>query len=193
MPRTDAGKIKVGYARVSSLDQDLSLQIEQLRAEGCERIYREKVSGATRQKRAELRKMLRELEAGDTVVVTKIDRLARSVFDLFAILKEIDEKGAHFLCMSQRQLDTSTSMGRMLLAVLAGIADWEREMIRTRTDEGRERAKARGVKFGRKASLTNYQKREALDRRAGGESIRDIARSFNVSHTTIARLGKDTT
>jgi DNA invertase Pin-like site-specific DNA recombinase len=179
------------YARVSTNSQELEGQIEALKAAGCERIFKEKISGV-RADRRELRKMMAGLETGDVVVVTRIDRLARSTFELFALVKEIVDTGAQFRSLAQPWADTSTANGRLMIAVLGGLADVERDMIRARTDEGRERAKAAGIKFGRKNKLTSHQQREAIERRASGESIRDIARSFNVSHTTIARLGKDT-
>jgi DNA invertase Pin-like site-specific DNA recombinase len=179
------------YARVSTNAQELEGQVESLKTAGCERIFKEKMSGV-RADRRELRKMMAGLEHGDVVVVTRIDRLARSTFELFALVKEIVDKGAQFRSLAQPWADTSTANGRLMIAVLGGLADVERDMIRARTDEGRQRAKAAGIKFGRKNKLTTHQQREAIERRASGESIRDIARSFNVSHTTIARLGKDT-
>jgi DNA invertase Pin-like site-specific DNA recombinase len=177
------------YARVSTTAQELDGQIETLKAAGAERVYKEKISGA-RNDRRELRRMMDGLEPGDVVLVTRIDRLARSTFELFALVKEIVDKGAQFRSIAQPWADTSTANGRLMIAVLGGLADVERDMIRARTDEGRVRARAAGVKFGRKSSLTPHQKREAIARRAAGEGVRDIARSFNVSHTTIVRLAR---
>ena len=154
---------------------------------GCQRIFREKVSGAHADRR-ELNKMLRKLEVGDVVVVTRIDRLARSTFDLFAIVKSIVDQKAHFRSLAEPWADTSTATGRLMIAVLGGLADVERDLIRTRTSEGRERAKARGVKLGRKPKLTPQQKSEALERRAAGETLMEIARSYDVSFATISRL-----
>ncbi len=122
------------------------------------------------------------------VVVTRIDRLARSTFDLFAIVKSIVDCKAQFRSLAEPWADTSTATGRLMIAILGGLADVERDLIRTRTAEGRERAKARGVKLGRKPKLTPQQKREALARRTAGETLMEIARSYNVSFATISRL-----
>jgi DNA invertase Pin-like site-specific DNA recombinase len=176
-----------GYARVSTVGQTLEAQLEELKAVGCQRIFREKASGV-RADRLELNKMIRELQEGDVVVVTRIDRLARSTFDLFAIVKSIVDKKAQFCSLAEPWADTSTATGRLMIAVLGGLADVERDLIRTRTAEGRQRAKVRGVKLGRKPKLTPQQKHEALSRRSAGETLMDIARSYNVSFATISRL-----
>jgi DNA invertase Pin-like site-specific DNA recombinase len=162
-------------------------QLEGLKVAGCQRIFREKVSGA-RADRRELNKLLRGLHANDVVVVTRIDPLARSTFDLFAIVKAIVDLKAQFRSLAEPWADTSTSTGRLMIAVLGGLADVERDLIRTRTAEGRQRAKARGVKLGRKPKLTPEQRREALARRTAGETLMDIARTYNVSFATISRL-----
>ena len=122
------------------------------------------------------------------VVVTRIDRLARSTFDLFAIVKSIIDRRAQFRSIAEPWADTATATGRLMIAVLGGLADVERDLIRTRTAEGRQRAKLRGVKLGRKPKLTVEQRREALARRKDGETLMDIARSYNVSFATISRL-----
>jgi DNA invertase Pin-like site-specific DNA recombinase len=176
-----------GYARVSTVGQTLGVQLDGLKAAGCTRIFREKVSGA-RADRRELNKMLSSLEDGDLVVVTRIDRLARSTFDLFAIVKSIVDHKAQFRSLAEPWADTATATGRLMIAVLGGLADVERDLIRTRTAEGRQRAKARGVRLGRKPKLTSQQRHEALARRAAGETLMDIARSYNVSFATISRL-----
>lgn len=176
-----------GYARVSTVGQTLGAQLDGLKAADCTRIFREKVSGA-RADRRELNKMIAGLEVGDVVVVTRIDRLARSTFDLFAIVKSIVDRKAQFRSLAEPWADTSTSTGRLMIAVLGGLADVERDLIRTRTAEGRQRAKARGVRLGRKPKLTSQQRHEALARRADGETLMDIARSYNVSFATISRL-----
>jgi DNA invertase Pin-like site-specific DNA recombinase len=135
-----------GYARVSTYrtyGQTLDAQLEQLRAEGCARIYRERASGA-RPDRRELLKLLKPLAPGDVVAVTRIDRLARSPFDLFAIVKCIVGAKAQFRPLAEPWADSGTSTGRLMIAVLGGLADVERDLIRTRTAEGRSRAKKRG-------------------------------------------------
>jgi len=176
-----------GYARVSTVGQTLGVQLDGLKAARCTRIFREKVSGA-RADRRELNKMLSSLEDGDLVVVTRIDRLARSTFDLFAIVKSIVDHKAQFRSLAEPWADTATATGRLMIAVLGGLADVERDLIRTRTAEGRQRAQARGVRLGRKPKLTSQQRHEALARRAAGETLMDIARSYNVSFATISRL-----
>ena len=127
---------RIGYARVSTYGQTLDAQLDQLRADGCIRLYRETASGA-RADRRELQRMLKDLAAGDVVAVTRIDRLARSTFDLFAIVKRIVDTGGQFRSLAEPWADTSTSTGRLMIAILGGLADVERDLIRTRTAEGR--------------------------------------------------------
>jgi DNA invertase Pin-like site-specific DNA recombinase len=176
-----------GYARVSTDGQTLDAQLAQLKAAGVNKIFREKVSGA-RADRAELARLMRSLGPGDTVLITRLDRLARSTRDLLNILAGIADKGAGFRSLGDAWADTTTAHGRLMLTVLGGLAEFERDLIRARTGEGRERAKARGVRLGRKPKLTPHQIREALRRRDAGEPLTEIARSYNVSHSTISRL-----
>jgi DNA invertase Pin-like site-specific DNA recombinase len=176
-----------GYARVSTNGQTLASQDGQLAAAGCAKVFSEKVSGA-RSDRAELAKLLRRLEPGDVVVVTRLDRLARSTRDLLNILDAITKAGAQFKSLGDTWADTTTPHGRLILTVLGGLAEFERELIRARTSEGRARAKERGVPMGRPSSLTPYQRQEALARREAGETLMDIARSYGVSYSTISRL-----
>jgi DNA invertase Pin-like site-specific DNA recombinase len=137
----------------------------------------------------QLRRLLSEVTAGDVVMVTRLDRLARSTRDLLNTLAAITGRKAGFRSLGDAWADTTTAHGRLMLTVLGGLAEFERDLIRTRTGEGRERAKARGVKLGRKPKLTEHQKREAIRRRdRDGEPVREIARSYNVSHSTISRL-----
>ena len=179
---------RVGYARVSTYGQTLDAQLEQLKAEGCAPIYREKGSGAQADRR-ELQRMLKALRPGDLVTVTRIDRLARSTFDLFAIVKRITDAGAQFRSVAEPWAATATSTGRMMIAVLGGLADVERDLIRTRTAEGRSRAKARGQHMGRPPALTPQQAAEARRRRANGATLKELAESYNVGLATISRLG----
>ena len=177
-----------GYARVSTDGQHLDAQKAQLEAAGVQKIFQEKVSGAKRD-RAELQKLINTLNRGDLVIVTRLDRLARSTRDLLNILGTIADKQAVFKSLGDSWADTTTAHGRLMLTVLAGLAEFERELIRTRTGEGRARAKAAGKKLGRSFKLTPHQREEALDRRdKGEESMTAIARSYNVSHSTISRL-----
>ncbi len=178
---------RLGCARVSTYGQTLGAQLDQLRTAGCTQIFREKVTG-TRLDRRELLRMLKALGSGDVVRVTSIDRLARSAFDLFAIVKQIVDAKAQFRSLAEPWADPGASTGRLVIAVLGGLADMERGLIRARTGEGRERARARSVKMGRKPKLTPHQRAEAIKRRDNGEAVREITRSFNVSHSTISRL-----
>src|SRR5262249_45867437 len=178
---------KIGYARVSTNGQDLAGQIADLEAAGCAKIYREKASGA-KTNRPELAKLLRAIEPGDVLIVSRLDRLARSTRDLLNILDLAAKAGAGFRSLKDSWADTTTPHGRLMLTVLGGLAEFERELIRARNGEGRTRAKARGVRFGRPPKLTAHQRQEALQRLAAGETQADIARSYNVDATTIGRL-----
>src|SRR5277367_4498402 len=179
-------KRRLGYARVSTYGQTLDAQLEQLKVEGCAKIYREKASGAKADRR-ELLRMLKAIASGDVVTVTRIDRLARSTFDLFAIVKQIVDAGGQFRSLAEPWADTATSTGRLMIAVLGGLADVERDLIRTRTSEGRIRAKARGQHMGRPPKLTPPQQKEAR-RRAQGATLKELANSYNVARATISRL-----
>ena len=177
-----------GYARVSTDGQSVDAQVKQLRAAGAEKVFRETASGA-RSDRAQLRRALDHLDKGDVLMVMRLDRLARSTRDLLNTLAAITGRGAGFRSLGNAWADTTTAHGRLMLAVLGGLAEFERELIRARTGEGRERAKARGVKMGPKFKLTDHQIREAIKRRDhGDETLEHIGRSYNVSHSTISRL-----
>jgi DNA invertase Pin-like site-specific DNA recombinase len=176
-----------GYARVSTDGQTLASQQAELTAAGCAKVFAEKVSGA-RTDRVELAKVLKRLERDDLLIVTRLDRLARSTRDLLNILHLLSEKGGKFRSLHDPWCDTSTPQGELLVTVLAGFATFERHLIKARTDDGRKRAKARGVKFGRPRKLDQHQRQEAMDRLAGGESLVDVARTFGVDPTTIGRL-----
>jgi DNA invertase Pin-like site-specific DNA recombinase len=177
-----------GYARVSIDGQSVTAQVAALRKHGAATVFREVATGA-KSDRAQLRRVLDQLDAGDVLMVTRLDRLARSTRDLLNTLAAISEKKAGFRSLADAWADTTTPHGRLMLTVLGGLAEFERDLIRARTSEGRERAKARGVKLGRKPKLTDHQKREAIKRRdRDGEPVREIARSYNVSHSTISRL-----
>jgi DNA invertase Pin-like site-specific DNA recombinase len=176
-----------GYARVSTDEQSIAAQVAALTARGAGCVYREVASGA-KTDRAQLRRAIDQLDAGDVLMVTRLDRLARSTRDLLNTLAAITGKGAGFRSLGDTWADTTAPHGRLMLTVLGGLGEFERELIRARTGEGRARAKARGVKLGRRPKLTPHQKREALQRRESGEALTEIARSYNVSHSTISRL-----
>ncbi len=179
--------MKYGYARVSTDGQSVDAQVRQLTKTGCKKVFRETASGA-KTDRVELRKALAKLDEGDVLMVTRLDRLARSTRDLLNTLATITDRKAGFRSLGDTWADTTTPHGRLMLTVLGGLAEFERELIRARTGEGRLRAKARGVKMGRPPKMTPHQINEALRRRDAGEPMRDIARSYNVSHSTISRL-----
>ena len=176
-----------GYARVSTDGQSVEAQVRQLTKAGCKKVFREVASGA-KTDRAQLRRLLDQLEAGDVLTVTRLDRLARSTRDLLNTLATITGKKAGFRSLGDTWADTTTSHGRLMLTVLGGLAEFERDLIRARTSEGRERAKARGVKMGRPHKLTPHQRQEILRRKENGEAVREIARSYNVHNSTISRL-----
>ena len=176
-----------GYARVSTDGQTVGAQVEALTAAGAVRVFQETASGA-KTDRAQLRRLLDQLDADDVLTVTRLDRLARSTRDLLNILATIAERKAGFRSLGDTWADTTTPHGRLMLTVLGGLAEFERDLIRARTGEGRARAAARGVKMGRKPKLTPHQRREALRRKESGEAVREIARSYNVHNSTISRL-----
>jgi DNA invertase Pin-like site-specific DNA recombinase len=170
----------IGYARVSTDGQTLDAQQSALAAAGAEKVFAEKVSGAVTDRKA-LGRAIATLGAGDVLVVTRLDRLARSTRDLLNVLDAIGREGATFRSLGDAWADTTTPHGRLMLTVLGGLAEFERSLILARTSEGRMRAKARGVAFGRKPKLTPHQQRKALARRAAGEAV---------SHSTISRLAE---
>jgi DNA invertase Pin-like site-specific DNA recombinase len=179
----------IGYARVSTDGQTLDAQQSALAAAGAERVFAEKVSGAISERKA-LARAIAACGPGDVLLVTRLDRLARSTRDLLNVLDAVGKACAGFRSLADAWADTTTPHGRLMLTVLGGLAEFERELIRARTDEGRKRAQARGVRFGRKLKLTLHQRQEAIARREAGEALVEIGRSYNVSHSTISRLNK---
>ena len=177
-----------GYARVSTDGQSVAAQEAQLRAAGCAKVYSEKISGKRTDGRVELAKLLKRLGDGDVLMVTRLDRLARSTRDLLNILHTLGERSIGFRSLAEAWADTTTPYGRLLVTVLAGFAEFERELINARTGEGRARAKARGVRFGRPNALDTHQQQEAIQRLANGETQADLARSYGVGVATINRL-----
>jgi DNA invertase Pin-like site-specific DNA recombinase len=179
--------MNIGYARVSTTDQSLDLQLAALDQAGCQRIFREKVSGAQRQ-RPELQRLLDQLRPGDTVTVWRLDRLARSTRDLLEIMEALRAAGASFRSLSEPWADTTSPAGKMIMTVFAGIAEFERALIRERTGAGRRAARARGVRFGRPPKLTPEQAALALRLIEEGQSVREVAKTFQVDGTTLYRL-----
>lgn len=176
-----------GYARVSTDGQTLDAQRAALTAAGADKIFQETASGA-RTDRRELAKAIKALSPGDVLLVTRLDRLARSTRDLLNIIHAIGVAGAGFRSLADSWADTTTAHGKLLLTVLGGLAEFERDLIKSRTAEGRTRAKARGVKLGRKFKLNTDQRRHVARERANGESVRHLARVLGVSIATISRI-----
>lgn len=178
--------MKIGYARVSTKDQELKIQSTKLAKVGCELFFEEKISGAAK-KRPQLEKLLSQLRKDDVLVVTKLDRLARSTSELLRIAEVLNEKSAGLQSLDEPWADTTTPAGKMIMTVFGGIAEFERSLILTRTQEGREAALARGVPFGRPSKLRPDQKEVVCDLVKSGQSIVAVARAFNVHPATIYR------
>ncbi|MEH7452291.1 recombinase family protein [Gottfriedia acidiceleris] len=184
----------IGYARVSTKGQDLELQIEQLEKYGCDRIYTEKESGA-KSDRPELLKALDYLREGDKLVVYKLDRLARSTFDLHKIAKELEDRGISLVFIKE-QIDFSTAAGKLMFTMLGAIAEFERDIINDRTREGRERARQQGKHLGRVGKDEKEVKRAVKlfnDRENNGYSVNDIVKLTGVPRATIYAKAKEGT
>jgi DNA invertase Pin-like site-specific DNA recombinase len=177
----------VGYCRVSTDGQTLDAQIDELKRAGATKLYAEKQSGA-RTDRPQLRRAIDALGEGDTLLVTRIDRLARSTRDLLNTLYNVTERRAAFKSLADPWVDTSSAMGEFMLTVLGGVATLERHLIKARTDTGIKRARAAGIKFGRPSALNKHQQEEALKLLADGKLQSEVARLFNVGQATISRL-----
>jgi DNA invertase Pin-like site-specific DNA recombinase len=178
--------MKLGYARVSTEDQTLQLQRPRLKEAGCEKVFEEKISGVVR-KRPQLEKLLGEVRKGDVLVVTRLDRLARSTAELLVIAERLQEKGAGLQSLDEPWADTSSPSGRMVLTVFAGIAEFERALIKQRTQDGLLDARKRGVLFGRPRKMRPDQQQLAQELLKQGRSISEVARTFNVHPATIYR------
>ena len=179
--------MKIGYARVSTDEQHLDMQLADLRKAGCKKIFQEKISG-TKWERPQLHNMLETLKPGDIVVLWRLDRLARSTKMLLEITDRIMSSGAKFSSLSEPWADTTSPTGKMIMTFFAGMAEFERELIRARTGAGRKEALRRGVKFGRPSKLTDKQLRLAKRLLSEGNSIRDVATAFDIHYTTLYRL-----
>ena len=177
----------LGYARVSSDGQDFNGQVERLKEAGCERIFSEKVSGKSRNGRHALQKALGTLKPGDTLVVVRLDRLARSIRDLLGLMDTLQSAGAHIKSLTETWLDTTSAHGRLILTIMGGMAEFERELIRSRCDEGIKRAKARGTVFGRKAALDAGERRRIAEKYAAGHTMAELALEYKVGVGTIHR------
>jgi DNA invertase Pin-like site-specific DNA recombinase len=182
MPKSGGGIVTIyGYARVSTDGQSADTRRSALLAAGASKVFAEKISGVVTDRKA-LAKALTALGPGDVLLVTRLDRLARSTRDLLNVLASVSEKGAGFRSLANPMIDTTSPHGKLIIAVLGALAEFERSMILARTGEGRKRAMDRGVRFGRKPKLSPFQIAEALARREAGEPLTDIGRSYGVSH-----------
>ncbi|KAA3448611.1 recombinase [Mesorhizobium sp. SARCC-RB16n] len=179
--------MKYGYARVSTEAQDLAAQVERLKAAGCQKIFFEKRSGKDTN-RPQLQRLLRVLKPDDIVHAVVSDRMARDPFDMLHILRTVTAAGAGLRLLDEPFIDTASEMSDLILFLVGWAAKWQRRRILENTSNGRARAKARGVKFGRKPKLTKQQQGEALARLAAGEARGEVAQRFNVSSSTISRL-----
>ncbi|MFC6634026.1 recombinase family protein [Microbulbifer taiwanensis] len=179
----------VGYARVSTTGQSLDVQLDKLNAHGCERIFKDKLSGTTAQ-RPQLQECLRYLRDGDTLVCTKLDRLARSTLHLHQIADDLQSRGVEFVVIDQA-IDTSTSTGKLMFGVLGAIAEFETALRHERQIEGIEKAKANGVRFGPKTLLDDSQIKELKAKRDSGALIRDLMKHYRLSKATVYRYLKE--
>jgi DNA invertase Pin-like site-specific DNA recombinase len=176
-----------GYARVSTAAQDETGQVRQLKAAGCEKVFREKIAGTTAD-RPQLAKLIKAPTLGDVVITPAVDRLSRDTTDLLDIARDIQRAGAGIRSLTEPFLDTTSYFAEIIFAILGMAAKLERRRILERTTRGRADAKANGVKFGRKPTLTPHQQKEARKRLEAGEPQRGVACSYNVSQSTISRL-----
>lgn len=178
--------MKIGYARVSTKEQSLDIQLQALKRAGCKQIYQEKVSGVGRD-RPELQKMMQQLRKGDVLVIWRLDRLARSTRILLDTIEQLKEKGASFKSLSEEWADTTSATGKLVMTFFAGMAEFERDLIRDRTDVGRRAALGRGVKFGRPTKMTDEQLKMARKLLKQGKSVHYVADIFGVHFTTLYR------
>ncbi|WP_430413822.1 recombinase family protein [Parasphingorhabdus sp.] len=175
----------VGYARVSSISQNLDLQQEQLTTAGCEKIFAEKQSGTNASDRVQLQECISWLREGDTLIVTRLDRLARSGKDLHNIIDQLSAKKVGFQCLQQGAVDTTTSMGKLVLGILGAVAEFETDIRKERQREGIEKAKKRGVYKGRPASIDADRVRELKAAGMGGAAI---AKEMGIGRASVYRL-----
>jgi len=179
--------MRYGYARVSTSKQDHDIQVEALKAAGCERIFAEKASGKSTDGRREFQRLLKALNPGDTVVVTKLDRLARSSRDLLNILGQLEEGSCGFVSLGEAWCDTTSDVGKLVITIMSGIAEFERKLILSRTEAGIAKAKEQGKKFGRPSALDVGQKRKIAERYAAGETMQALADEYEVGVASIHR------
>lgn len=181
-------EMRIGYCRVSTTTQNLDRQIAALRTEGCDKIYREKASGKSLKGRPQLDKAIDALGTDDILVVAEWDRATRSMQDGLNIMQRVADRDALVKVLDKPFLDLTTPMGKGILAFMSALAEDERERIIRRAAEGREIARGKNVRFGRKPILSADQQQAVRNRLANGESCRQVAKDFRVSPATISRL-----
>ncbi len=181
-------KRRIGYARVSTQQQDFARQTKALKREGCDENFADKASGASMAGRPALARALDRLDEGFELVIAEWDRATRSMWDGLQIIKQVIDAGASIKVLDRSYIDLATPMGRGFMAMLSAMAEDERLRIIKRTHEGRQIARAKGVRMGRKPKLTPHQIKEARQRIAQGEPTRSLAKSYGVSISTISRL-----
>lgn len=179
--------MKYGYARVSTDTQDLRGQVERLTAAGCDRVFAEKLSGKNAD-RPQLQRLLKRLRAGDVLLAVNSDRIARDPFDMLTIFRHAKATGARLALLDEPFIDTTSEVSDLLMFLMGWVAKWHRRRILENTAHGRARAKARGVKFGRKPKMSQRERRDAVLRLEAGEPKEQVAQAFNVSGRTIDRL-----
>lgn len=180
----------IGYARISTLEQSLDLQMSALRASGCTDILTDEGYSGADFTRPGLARLLRKLRRGDTIVVWRLDRLGRSLFELLKLIRDLNERGVEFRSLSE-SLDTSTPGGRLLLHVLASMAEFERSLISERTKAGMAAARSRGSRIGRRPAMTNDQRRDAREAIANGStSVQAVAKKHGIHPRTLLRTLK---
>lgn len=176
----------IGYARVSTEGQNLNRQLDQLKAEQCERIYQEKITGSTKE-RPELDKMLDNLRTGDTIIISELTRLSRSTKDLFQLVDQIEKKGANIKSIKEIWLDTTTPYGKLMFTIFAGISQFERDLISQRTKEGLSSARARGRKGGRPSKNKSDIEKALKLYNSKNYSLKEIKEMTGVSKTSLYR------
>ena len=178
--------MNIGYARVSTQDQNLNRQIDSLKAAGCERIYQEKITGTIKE-RPELEKLLDNIRSGDTIVISELTRLSRSTKDLFELVEQIHSNGADIRSLKESWLDTTTPQGKLMFTIFTGISQFERDLISQRTKEGLQSAKSRGRNGGRPVKDKQAIERALKLYNSGEYTIKDIESMSGVSKTTLYR------
>lgn len=176
----------IGYARVSTAEQNLDRQLDQLKSSGCERVYQEKITGVKKE-RQELEKMLDHLRSGDTIVICELTRLSRSTKDLFQLVELIEKKGVNIRSLKETWLDTTTPQGKLMFTIFAGISQFERDLISQRTKEGLDSARARGRKGGRPLKNSNDIEKAIKLYRSKDYSLKEIYEMTGISKTSLYR------